>query len=116
MIEEVVRNVDQRYKRRCKEFMTTSNSKGDIIGSLAMEIDSGELFFDKGNTELYSEMGNFIIHYSKTGRPQYEARSGHDDRIMSLAIAVEARGSVPTEYSIENNNMNFIKSKNFNIS
>lgn len=115
MIEEVVRNVDQRYKRRCKEFITTSNSKGDIIGSLAMEIDSGELFFEKDNTDLYSEMGNFIIHYSKTGRPQFEARSGHDDRIMSLAIAVEARGSVPTEYSIENNNVNFIKSKSFNI-
>lgn len=116
MIEEVIRNVDPRYKRRCSEFITTNKSKGDIIGSLAMEIDSGELFFDKGNTELYSEMGNFIIHYSKTGRPQYEARSGHDDRIMSLAIAVEARGSVPTEWSIENNNVNFIKSKNFNIS
>lgn len=115
MIEMVIKNVDPRYKRRCKEFVTSNRSKGDIIGGLAMEIDSGGVIFEKGNTDLYSEMSNFVIHYTKHGRPQYEARTGHDDRIMSLAIAVEAKCSVPTEWSLDNN-VNFIKSKNFNIS
>lgn len=114
MSELVVKNVSPRYRRRCREWTTTNSSKDSIISNLAVEIDRGELVFDPDDRELFSELGNFVIHYTKTGKPQYEARNGHDDRVISLAIALEAKNSTPTEYKM-GNNINFIYSKNNTI-
>ena len=114
MTELVVNNVSPRYRRRCREWTTTNSSKDSIISNLAVEIDRGELVFNPDDRELFSELSNFVIHYSKTGKPQYEARTGHDDRVMSLAIALEAKNSTPTEYRM-GNNINFIYSKDKTI-
>lgn len=114
MMEMVLGNLPQKYKRRCKGWDTTNTSKDGIISSLAVAIDKGELVFNPDDRELFSELGNFVIHYSKMGRPQYEARTGHDDRVMSLAIALEARESMPTEYA-PGVNINFIKSNEYII-
>lgn len=114
MMEMVLSHISQRYKRRCKGWDTTNTSKDNIISSLAVAIDKGELSFDPDDRELFGELSNFVIHYSKTGKPQYEARTGHDDRVMSLAIALEARESMPTEYA-PGVNINFIKSNEYII-
>lgn len=115
MTEMVMQNVAPKYRRKCKEWTTTNSSKDGIISNLAVLIQNGEVSFKSDNSQLYKELGDFVCHYSKTGKPQYEARSGHDDRVMSLAIALEARNRVPTELSLGanvtfvKNNMTFLK-------
>lgn len=86
-IEKLVSN-----KSKLKEWTTTNATKETAVSSLAMAIANKEITFNKADNELFSEFGSFIVKYTKTGRMQFQAASGkHDDRIMSLAIALQAK-------------------------
>lgn len=90
MLNEVVKMVKDRSK--IKEWVTTNDSKEKIVTNLAMEIANKNILFNINDKKLYAEFGTFIAKYTKTGRMQFEASSGkHDDRIMSLAIALQAK-------------------------
>ena len=57
-----------------------------------MAIANKEIHFNNEDKELFSELGTFIVKYTKTGHMQFEALAGHhDDRIMALAIALQAK-------------------------
>ena len=90
MLNEVEKLVSNKSKLR--EWTTTNDSKGKAVSSLAMAIANKEIHFNASDNELYSELGAFIVKYTKTGKMQFEAQSGkHDDRCMSLAICLQAK-------------------------
>ena len=71
---------------------TTNNSKEEIISSLAVCIANQEINFSKNENELFQQFGTFICKISKTRKLTFGAKDGkHDDRIMSLAIALRCK-------------------------
>ncbi len=100
MIPEILKRCDRRVKDRCKEWMTTNSSKTEIITHLAVRISKGECMFPNDNHKLYSELGTFIVKYSKTGLLQFFGRDGrHDDHILSLAIAFRCKEDYDTRFT-----------------
>lgn len=90
MYNEIKKLVKDQSK--LKEWQTTNSSKEEIISKLAVSIAKNEIFFNDLDRELYSQFGTFLCKLSRTKRLQFEAMSGcHDDRIMSLAIALQAK-------------------------
>ena len=90
MLNEIEKLVSNKSKLR--EWSTTNQSKEKAVSSLAMAIANKEIKFNQSDNELFSELGTFIVKYTKTGKMQFEAQSGkHDDRCMSLAIALQAK-------------------------
>lgn len=87
-VKKLVRNKSKIY-----EWSTTNSSKEEIITNLAVRIANKELFFNDEDVELFSQFGTFLCKISpKTKRFTFEAMAGsHDDRIMSLAIALRCR-------------------------
>lgn len=77
-------------KNRIYEWSTTNNSKEEIISNLAVKIADKDIVYN--NKELYSQFGTFICKITKTKKLSFAAQEGkHDDRIMSLAIALKAK-------------------------
>lgn len=72
-----------------KGFITTEDSKSEIINQLISAFSGKELrLLDK--EELKMELNAFIFTFTKTGKIRFEAMSGfHDDQVMSLAIAYD---------------------------
>lgn len=71
-------------------FKTTGISKGDLINQLQNSIDDRRIKLPTHTfvPEVYTELVNYGFKYSeKTRQIQYEAISGHDDVVMSLALA-----------------------------
>ncbi len=104
MIAEIKKLV--RNKSKIHEWNTSNSSKEEIVSNMAVKIANREIFFDKNDNGLFSELGSFIVKYTKSGRMQFEAKSGkHDDRILSACIALECK----EEYKHNSNNNNFVK-------
>lgn len=90
MINEIRKLVKDKSKIR--EWTTSNVSKEDIISDLAVTIAKKEISFDEMDKSLYTEFGTFVANFTKGGHLQFGAISGHhDDRIMSLAIALRCR-------------------------
>lgn len=104
MIAEIKKLV--RNKSKIHEWNTSNSSKEEIVSNMAVKIANREIFFGKNDNGLFSELGSFIVKYTKSGRMQFEAQSGkHDDRILSACIALECK----EEYKYNSNNNNFVK-------
>lgn len=102
-IKKLVRN-----KSKLHEWNTTNSSKESIVSDLAVEIANRTIFFNNEDKGLFSELGTFIVKYTKTGKMQFEAMSGkHDDRCLSLCIALRCKNDL--RYSGTNTNQ-FIRS------
>lgn len=81
-----------RRKSNIYEWSTSNSSKEEIISNLAVRIANKEIEFNSADTELYGQFGTFISKISKTKKMTFGAQNGkHDDRIMSLAIALRCR-------------------------
>ena len=90
MINEIKKLVGNTNKLR--EWTTTNSSKEEILSKLAVVIAQEGISFNELDRSLYGEFGTFIASYTKGGHLQFGAISGkHDDRIMSLAIALRAK-------------------------
>ena len=90
MYNEIKKLVNDKSK--LKEWETTNSSKEQIMSKLAVTIAQDGISFNDLDRSLYSEFGTFIATYTKGGHLQFGAISGkHDDRIMSLAIALQAK-------------------------
>lgn len=70
-------------------FETTATSKPPLIESLALALERGEL---AAPVEYAGELRAYEMQRNEhTGRPRYGAPDGqHDDRVMSLALALKA--------------------------
>ena len=90
MINEIKKLV--LHKSRIHEWTTTNNTKEQIVSNLAVKIANKEIVFNEEDKRLWSELGSFIVKYTKTGKMQFEAMNGkHDDTVMSLGIALQAK-------------------------
>ena len=90
MINEIKKLV--KNKARLREWTTTNSTKEQIISNLAVRIAQKEISFNEMDKGLFSQFGTFLGKFLKSGRMQFEAMSGcHDDRIMSLAIGLQAK-------------------------
>ena len=90
MLNEIQKLVSNKSKLR--EWTTTNQTKEKAVSTLAMAIANKEIHFSNEDKELFSELGTFVVKYTKTGHIQFEALSGHHgDRIMSLAICLQAK-------------------------
>ena len=100
MINEIKKLVRPSILHRIGEFATTSKSKERIISSLAVAIGNKAISFSDG--DLYSELASFGVKFTRSGNAVYQALNGHDDRVMSLAIALKAkeRSNIPLSSSI----------------
>lgn len=100
MLNEIEKLVSNKSKLR--EWTTTNQTKESAVSSLAMAIANKDIHFNTIDNELYSELGTFIVKYTKTGKMQFEAQSGkHDDRCMSLAIALQCKQDYDTKVTKE---------------
>ena len=72
-------------------FVTTNQSKQNIIEDLIYDLNTGNLYLPTQElfSPLYNELNQFTYNYSpSTRRVQYKAIEGfHDDTVLSLAIA-----------------------------
>ena len=90
MYNEIKKLVKDQTK--LKEWQTSNASKEEIITKLALGIAKKSVSFNEMDKSLFSEFGTFVATYTKGGHLQFGAISGkHDDRIMSLAIALQAK-------------------------
>jgi hypothetical protein len=106
MIAQIKKQV--RHRSKIYEWSTTNSSKEEIISALAVKIANKEIGFSNDDKGLFAELGRFVVKYSKTGKMQFEGASGsHDDRVMSLAIALRAREDFK---SVGMNNNRFVRS------
>ena len=98
-------------KNKLKEWTTTNSSKEKILSNLAVEIEQKKISFNKEDNELYSQFGTFICSLTKNRHLQLGAKSGfHDDRILSLAIALEAKN---TTKRFTRDNFRFTQSRTY---
>ena len=90
MYNEIKKLVNDKTK--LKEWETSNSSKEEIVSKLAVVIAQKGITFNETDKSLYSEFGTFVATYTKGGHLAFGAISGkHDDRIMSLAIALQAK-------------------------
>ena len=94
-IGEVMANEIKKQLNRKSNFYTfstTNESKKDYISLIAVAIANNEIHFEPDNKLLYSELGTFTYHLTKTGNITYAAVDGkHDDTVTSLGIAMQCK-------------------------
>ena len=89
-----------------RPFVTTSDSKREIIEDLIYDLQDERVTIPAQSffPHYYDEMSDFGFDYSpKTRKVTYAAISGHDDTVISLALANKARrdGAVAGQYAME---------------
>lgn len=86
-----------RHKNVVYDWTTTNSTKEEIISNLAVEIANKNIHFERDNIKLFNELSNFIVSVSKTRKLTFAAKgSGHDDRVLSLAIALRCKNDFPS--------------------
>ena len=100
MINEIKKLVNK--KNKLHEWTTTNSSKEEIVSNLAVKIANRDIHFLKDDIKLYNELGDFVVTVSKSRKLTFAARgNSHDDRVMSLAMATQAKEDFKT-YNISN--------------
>lgn len=91
MINELKKLV--KRKNILHTFTTTNSTKNEIVGLLQTAIANEEILFSKYNVGLYQQFGVFTFTINKKTRTiSYAAKPPyHDDRIMSLCLALKAK-------------------------
>ena len=87
MINELKKQM--RQKNVLKPFTTTNDSKTEIVTELALSLEKEELTYN--DLQLDRQLGAFGYSVSKTKKLTFEGKGEHDDRVMSLAIALKAK-------------------------
>lgn len=93
----------EKWFDKVKGFNTTHKSKGDIISNLINAFSMKKIQFVQ-NEDLIQELNDFGYSITDTGSVKYQAITGKDDRVMSLAICYYAynrrhiSNSVPIQF------------------
>lgn len=81
-----------KNKNIVKEWITTNESKTEMLSDLAVSIVKEEILFENSDTKLKSQFGTFGSSYTKTGKLQLVGLNNtHDDKILSLGLAYAAK-------------------------
>ena len=86
---------------RVVDFTFTNKSKGELISTLAREIEHQRISFPEEDKQLLRELKAFARHVTKAGNVQYAAPvNSNDDCVIAAALAcMEARNSGSTSIS-----------------
>lgn len=78
----------KRLKGICRivEFNTSNDSKRDIIESLQVAINNGELTILNDN-ELMLQLSSYEMEKTPTGKITYNGHGTHDDLVIAMALA-----------------------------
>lgn len=87
MINELKKQM--RQKNILKPFTTTNDSKTEIVTELALSLEKEELTYN--DLQLDRQLGAFGYSVSKTKKLTFEGKGEHDDRCISLALALKAK-------------------------
>lgn len=91
-------------------FLTTNQSKKDIVDNLAVLIANKEISFQQDNTQLFQEMGLFTYYITQSRNVIYKGKdNAHDDTVISLCIACQCAKDYPLKSNISFATMNNIK-------
>lgn len=82
----IIQDLLVTHKHKIVQFTTTNNTKGEIISNLISSFENEEIQIPK-NDDLYKELNGYGFTFSSSGRIIYNSIYGHDDMVMSLAIA-----------------------------
>jgi len=74
------------HKEKIIQFSTSNLTKGEIISNLIAAFENEEIEIPN-NEDLYKELNGYGFSFSPTGKILYSSIYGHDDMVMSLAIA-----------------------------
>ena len=96
MINEIKKLV-KNNKSKLHYWTTTNESKNAMVGMLQLLIANAGICFSIYNKELYKQFGLFGFEINKkTRKITYGAKApNHDDRIMSLMMALQAKEDYP---------------------
>lgn len=107
MINEIMKKVNNTHK--VKQWLTTNTTKTDIINLLSVKVTNDEISFQKDDQQLYGEFSTFTYQLTRSKNIIYAAKNGfHDDRVMSMAIALIAREENKRRYNVSQDTI-FIK-------
>jgi phage terminase large subunit-like protein len=82
-------------------FKTTAGSKARVIEALALAFDQGALSLPR-DAALLAELEAYTMEPGRGGSYRYSAPAGlHDDCVMALALAWDARGATSSEVLAE---------------
>ena len=99
MINEIMKKVNNTHK--VKQWLTTNTTKTDIINLLSVKVTNDEISFQKDDQQLYGEFSTFTYQLTRSKNIIYAAKNGfHDDRVMSMAIALIAREENKRRYNV----------------
>lgn len=87
MINELKKLLKQ--KNILKSFTTTNDSKTEIVTELALAFEKNELTYN--DLQLDRQLGAFGYSISKSKKLTFEGKGEHDDRCISLALALKAK-------------------------
>ena len=95
-IGDVVFSMLLKKHANISPWVTSNESKQEIIEELILTLQDEKIGLPDSTLcpELHDEMADFTFEYSKKSRRIfYQARTGHDDMVVSLALAQKARKS-----------------------
>ena len=79
-------------KETLNKWLTTNDTKKDIINQLQVLIANKNISFNEDNNMLRSQLGTYSFKLTKSGNITFNALDGFkDDAIMSLAMAVQCK-------------------------
>lgn len=87
--EVMLNELNKLLKKKATGFLTTNDSKTEIIGELAVALERGDITYN--DIELYRQLGAFGYSVTKTNKLSFAGVREHDDATMSLAFALKAR-------------------------
>ena len=86
--EVMLNELNKLLKKKATGFLTTNDSKTEIIGELAVALERGDITYN--DIELDRQLGAFGYSVTKTNKLSFAGVGEHDDATMSLAFALKA--------------------------
>lgn len=87
--EVMLNELNKQIKKKAVGFLTTNDSKAEIIGELAVALERGNLTYN--DKEIDKQLGVFGYNITKTNKLSFSGVGEHDDAIMALAFALKAK-------------------------
>lgn len=97
--EVMLNELNKLLKKKATGFLTTNDSKTEIIGELAVALERGDITYN--DIELDRQLGAYGYSVTKTNKLSFAGVGEHDDATMSLAFALRAKKdfSVKSSYT-----------------
>ena len=97
--EVMLNELNKLLKKKATGFLTTNDTKTEIIGELAVALERGDITYN--DIELDRQLGAYGYSVTKTNKLSFAGVGEHDDATMSLAFALRAKKdfSVKSSYT-----------------